>query len=292
MTSRKDASLIYDGGRHALRQTRDGLLLYHTRDQFVGRSIAELGEFSKDESDFLKANLNIGDTVLEVGANLGALTVGLARKVGRQGRVHAFEPQRAVFALLCANAALNDLDQIRPWNLAVDAAPGSLTVPPTDYDGSANFGGIAMVRGTAAGDRVDAVSLDQHLADEPWTPGGLRLIKVDVEGMEFDVLQGARRLIGEFQPLIYAENDRKENSPALIGWLFEAGYHVYWHLVPYFTTDNFYQCDRDPFLETHGTRLLSVNIIGVPRHGEIAGAERLRIRTVTDWWKDLATAAD
>jgi len=282
----KDASLIHDGGRHALRQTRDGLLLYHTRDQFVGHSIAELGEFSKREGDFLKGNLNPGDTVIEVGANLGSLTVGMAKTVGPRGRVHAFEPQRAMFELLCANAALNDLDQIRPWHLAVDAVPGTLRVPTTDYEGSANFGGIAMSRDTGSGEAVPAITLDEHLAEESWTSRGLRLLKIDVEGMELEVLRGARGLIERFQPLIYAENDRKENSPALIEWLFGADYRVYWHKVPYFTDDNFYGCERDPFVEMTGTHLLSVNIVCVPKHGMIEGAEASRVHSAMDWWSD------
>ena len=53
--------------------------------------------------------VNPGDTVIEVGANIGGHTVGLAKRVGPQGLVIAFEPQRGCFSLLQSQIALNEL---------------------------------------------------------------------------------------------------------------------------------------------------------------------------------------
>ena len=60
-----------------------------------------------------------GDVVVDVGADIGALTVPLARAVGPAGRVLAFEPQPTVFQNLCANLALNDLLHVQAFNAAL-----------------------------------------------------------------------------------------------------------------------------------------------------------------------------
>ena len=74
-----------------------GKIIYNTRDRYIGRSLAAYGEYSQGEAELYKQLLRSGDTVIEVGANMGSLTVPLARFVGEAGRVIAFEPQRLIF---------------------------------------------------------------------------------------------------------------------------------------------------------------------------------------------------
>jgi Methyltransferase FkbM domain len=67
-----------------------------------------------------------------------------------------------------------------------------------------------------------------------------RLIKIDVEGMEADVLRGSRQTIKKCSPILYIENNRKDGSKALAPVLRELGYDAYWSMSPYFNEDNFY----------------------------------------------------
>jgi tRNA A58 N-methylase Trm61 len=93
---------------YRLAQTRDGKMLYNPRDVCIGASIERYGEFSYLEAALLVQLCSPGDTVIDVGANIGTHTVALSKRVGPQGFVYAFEPQQAVFQVLCANMALTN----------------------------------------------------------------------------------------------------------------------------------------------------------------------------------------
>src|SRR4029077_19152386 len=96
------------------------------------------------EQELFQRVVHPGDLVVEVGANIGAHTVELARLVGSDGEVHAFEPQRIVFQTLCANVALNQLTNVRTLQAAVGAQCGTLLVPAIDPATRANFGGVTL----------------------------------------------------------------------------------------------------------------------------------------------------
>lgn len=96
-----------------LAACRDGVMLFNPLDSFVGRSLDLYGEFSRGEAAVFDQIVAPGDTVLDVGANIGAHTLWMARRVGPAGSVIAFEPQRAVFQTLCANMALNGMTNCR-----------------------------------------------------------------------------------------------------------------------------------------------------------------------------------
>lgn len=87
--------LLGDAGSNRLVRARHGFMLYSRFDTVVGRSIEYYGEYFESE------------VVIDVGANIGAHTLALARIVGPTGRVLAFEPVRTIHQVLCANMALN-----------------------------------------------------------------------------------------------------------------------------------------------------------------------------------------
>jgi len=215
---------------------RDGIFLVNRKDVYVGRAIEIYGEYSGLESAFLKGLVSAGDNVVEVGANIGAHTVGLAKAVGTQGRVDAFEPQRACYALLQAQIALNQLHNVYAHRQAVGRAAGRLWVPAINYTEFGNFAGTVLSSNrTATSEPVDVVTLDERMGDHPCS-----LLKVDVEGMEEDVIRGAAKLIAKRHPLIYVENDRVENSRALVARLLGLGYRLWWHIPFYYNPDNFF----------------------------------------------------
>jgi FkbM family methyltransferase len=157
-------------------RTKDGPMLYFKHDQYIGRSLETYGEYCQLEADLLARMISPGDVVVEAGANIGAHTVPLARRVGRLGRVYAFEPQRVVYQLLCTNVTLNGLLNVRVHRAGMGAAAGSLGVPESDFENSGNFGGVSLGYG-AGRELVPIVTLDSLALDR------LRLLKIDVEGM-------------------------------------------------------------------------------------------------------------
>ncbi|HLH89400.1 MAG TPA: FkbM family methyltransferase [Xanthobacteraceae bacterium] len=215
----------------AVSQCRHGPMMYLRRDWYVGRSLHEYGEFSEGEVEIFRSILRPGDIALDIGANLGAHTIPMARLVGPTGFVFAVEPQRVLFNILCGNIALNELVNIKAFPFALGRAPGVTHIIPLDYSASNNFGGVSL--GGAQGDAVPVVTLDQVGLPKA------RFIKIDVEGMELDVLLGAKEVLARDRPILYVENDRPDKSEALMAQLIADGYRMWWHVPPLFNPDNF-----------------------------------------------------
>jgi FkbM family methyltransferase len=238
-------------GFNRLARTRHGLALYNRHDAYIGKSLDQLGEFSEGETDVFRQLIKPGAVVVEAGANIGAHTLVLAQLAGEKGQVHAIEPQRILFQTLCANMALNSLTNVFCHQAAAGQAPGTLVVPPMDYQQANNFGGLSL-GSYREGERVPVITIDSlHLAR-------CDFLKIDVEGMELEVIRGARETINKHRPILYVENDRQEKSPALIEELFRLGYKLFWHLPPYYRPQNYYANPQNPF-----GSVISINMLGI-----------------------------
>jgi FkbM family methyltransferase len=196
-----------------------------------------------------------GQVVIEVGANIGAHTVPLARHVGPSGLVIAFEPQRILFQMLCANLALNSLPNVYCFNNAVGAVHGSVRVPPIDYGTRGNFGALAL-GGHEIGEPLTVITLDG------FTLSRCDFLKVDVEGMEKQVLEGATDLIARLKPVLYVENDREGEEIPLIRLIDSMGYSMYWHRPFYFSQQNFFGNQENVF-----PQIVSRNMLCLPKAG-------------------------
>jgi FkbM family methyltransferase len=224
----------------SLVRGRDGYFLVNRNDYFVGQALELYGEYGALEAAFLKRLVRPGANVVEVGANIGAHTIGLAKAVGPQGKVYAFEPQRACFALLQAQIALNQIGNIIAYNQGVGGERGRLWVPRVNYGQVGNFGGVSLAgEPSADAEAVEIVTLDDCLGGQPCA-----LIKIDVEGMEEAVIRGGMGVITKQRPMLYVENDRVEKSQALTALLLELGYRIWWHVTPLYNPNNYFG-DKD-----------------------------------------------
>jgi hypothetical protein len=95
------SAILLSNGSLRIKRTRHGLLAYNINDIYIGRSLELYGEWSPDEASLLPQFANAGSVVVDVGANIGAITVVLSQVVGTRGVVVAIEPQRAIYQLLC-----------------------------------------------------------------------------------------------------------------------------------------------------------------------------------------------
>jgi len=191
------------------------------------------GCFEVDHFRAISALVRAGDTCIDVGANVGLVSLELSRLVGPAGYVLAFEPEPTTFRILTANLARNSLGHVRAFNLAVSDHAGSamLELPA----GRPEYGSLANVVHPSAGDgprshaQVEVDSLDQ-VALPLLT--SCRLIKLDTEGHELHVLNGASRLIARWRPYISIEivpsllASHGSSSAALIELLGAWGYSV------------------------------------------------------------------
>jgi FkbM family methyltransferase len=215
-----------------LKACRYGTLLYNINDRYIGQALDLYGEYSEGEVVLFRRIVRPGDIVLDVGANLGAHTIFFSTAVGPRGAVLAFEPQRLVFQALCANMALNNVTNTVCYWTALTDAPGVMSVPVIDPRRPFNFGGVGLGEHTR-GDQIAVMRADSFALPR------CRLVKIDVEGMELQVLRGATGLIERHHPVVYVENDRPDRSEALVRWIHALGYRLYWHRPPLYNPDNF-----------------------------------------------------
>jgi FkbM family methyltransferase len=106
------------------------------------------------------------------------------------GFVLAFEPQRISFQTLCANLALNHCRNVRAFNAALGRENGHILVPSRDPTKINNFGGVPLA-GATEGESVELMKLDRIQFNK------CDFIKVDIEGMEAEFLEGAKETIAQ-----------------------------------------------------------------------------------------------
>jgi FkbM family methyltransferase len=192
------------------------------------------GEWSESEVSLFRRVLGADDTVIEVGANLGLHTIPLSRIVP-QGKVICFEPQRIIYQILCANCAINNCTNIYAYNQAIGDSSGQVEIPCTAYDKAWNYGSYTIKDGyntegvfddAVWTETVSVIRLDEH--PDVASLASLKLLKVDAEGMETAVLNGAKESIARFRPLIFVENNKAESGDKLITSLHNLEYDCFW----------------------------------------------------------------
>ena len=266
-------------GFNELSLCKSGPMVYNKNDTYIGGSLRKYGEFSVREQEIFEQIVRPGFIVVEVGANIGAHTVELSRLVGQEGEIHAFEPQRIVFQRLCANLALNQCTNVFATQAGMGASSGTILVPSLDPAVHFNFGGLSL-RDCKFGETVPRVTLDSVDLI------GCHFLKVDVEGMEVEVLAGGRETIMTFRPLMYLENDRKERSEELLTLVDQLGYRAYWHFPRLFNPANFAGDTDDIFPD-----ITSANILCVPRESGMAVGGMRAVASTKETWQTAIQAA-
>jgi len=214
--------------------TKAGRFLTIPTDVYIGKSIEVYGEWSFGEIELLSKLIAPGDNVVEVGSNIGAHTVFIARDLCVEGMLYAFEPRRVLFQLLCANLMLNGIDRVRAFQLALGDSEGVIHEGALPMTTPINAGAFGLGKVPGEGEEIAVVALDT-MSERLKT---IALLKADVEGHELSVLLGAGGIIERDRPVLYLENDRPDQSEALVRHVMELGYDLYWHIVPLFRPNN------------------------------------------------------
>eukprot|EP00405_Crypthecodinium_cohnii_P009558 CAMPEP_0206427050 /NCGR_PEP_ID=MMETSP0324_2-20121206/4782_1 /ASSEMBLY_ACC=CAM_ASM_000836 /TAXON_ID=2866 /ORGANISM="Crypthecodinium cohnii, Strain Seligo" /LENGTH=483 /DNA_ID=CAMNT_0053892201 /DNA_START=92 /DNA_END=1544 /DNA_ORIENTATION=+ len=188
----------------------------------VGNMVRQMGTFDLGQSYALQSLCQLGDTVIDVGANVGGFTVPLAERVGKKGKVYAFEPFRKIYQHLNANVALNGLTNVYAFNNALGTEVKELDIHAPDLT-YWNF--PSAIRVDEQYNRDDALKeanlrYEDELEriyirplDSFRIEGKVSLIKIDVEFMELQVVLGARELIRKHQPVMWVENEPFFDDP-------------------------------------------------------------------------------
>lgn len=214
------------------------------------------GRWFEKEIEFCRQLLQPGMVVIDVGANVGVYTFLAARCVGTTGRVYAIEPTPNCVACLKSTVVDNQLEScVTPIEVAVGSQLGQVFLV---FNGASVFNQIVTDRALAGGRRVKTVAqltLD-HLWESEHFPE-VDLLKIDVEGAELKVLQGAQQLLQKLEPIVIFENRQgaKISGAEPVKFLATLGYQFY-----------NYEPDRARLkqVDPNAQRLNSLNLIAVP----------------------------
>jgi FkbM family methyltransferase len=154
----------------------------------------------------LNAHLRPGDVFFDVGANVGFFSLIAARLVRPTGAVCCFEPVTENAAAVRQNAVLNDLANVRVFETALGNAPGVAEFLLTEWDGGGTLANSAVRPTDPVSRRRVSVAVLDDLMDSLSLPQP-SFVKIDVEGVEMQVLEGMARTIDESMPALLYEVD-------------------------------------------------------------------------------------
>jgi FkbM family methyltransferase len=191
------------------------------------------GEHEPGVQSAISAMVHPGDVVYDVGAHLGSLTLGAARLVGASGRVVAFDGDPDNIERLHENSLRNHLGAcVQTVHAAVWSRANAAGIPFRRGKEQLSQGGVESdghrpVLGSGEMISVPVTTLDDFVAGGGPVP---RLIKIDVEGGEYEVLRGGTTLFALQRPLIIVEVHHQEAADKISAWLEEFHYSPEWRI--------------------------------------------------------------
>jgi FkbM family methyltransferase len=190
-------------------------LPHHATDYIQKKIVDEQQPYELQMLEDIQQRVAVDDLVLDIGANIGNHTLYLAAVAGC--RVVAFEPNQALAGAILSSVEMNDLAErvsVRAVGVGKVKSRGHFDKELPD-----NLGAQSISTGEGS---IQIIALDDLCFDRP-----VKLLKIDVEGMELPVLQGAEALLGRDRPLLYVECQGEPDFRAISGWLDGRGYS-YW----------------------------------------------------------------
>jgi FkbM family methyltransferase len=175
----------------------NGLSIQASLADFDGRATFYAGDTDRKVTQLFKLILRPGDTVLDIGANIGLTMLRAAHWVGKAGQVHAFEPNPQMQQQLKESIAYNQLSNVTLHRVALGDQPGTLELNvPLGHSGAGS-----LVRKDSDPSKFESVQVAVKTLDSIFpVMGHIRLVKIDVEGFEPQVLRGAHQLCSRNPP--------------------------------------------------------------------------------------------
>ena len=154
-------------------------------------SISHYGTYEELESKIMEEKIEMGNIVVDVGANIGLHTLNMARIVGNTGQVFAFEPDPSNFEILKKNVKINNYKNIILEQKAVGDKHGRTTLYQSDHPGKHRI--FPQTEQAKSQVQVELTNLDNYFDSDMIDK--INFIKIDVEGLEFSVLKGMKNIL-------------------------------------------------------------------------------------------------
>ena len=193
--------------------------------EILQQHVYYFGVWEPNLTRWLQSRLQPGDVFIDVGANVGYFTLLASRLVGERGSVFAIEASPTIYERLAAHVARNRASNVRALNRVAAREAGRRTV----YIGPASHTGLTTINAEAGWPpeaEADAAPVPDLVGDAAWRQA--RLIKIDVEGAEDEVVAGMAGALAHARPELELVVELHPGSGAeLFAILHEAGFHGY-----------------------------------------------------------------
>lgn len=183
-------------------------------NDYVGRSAFYVGDLDRKITWICNRLVRPGDTVMDIGANIGIITVLLSKLVGEKGKVHAFEPNLKLCRSLKITIDHNKISNVCLHQIALGSEKSLLSLRIPQY----NAGAGSFIRNSTSNNcetiEVLVRPLSQIVFEENIKK--IRLIKIDVEGFEAEVLKGADKMLSTIRPevILFELNEQTVDKPS------------------------------------------------------------------------------
>jgi FkbM family methyltransferase len=196
----------------------EGGRLFVSLEDHVGRAAFYVGDLDRKISLLIDRFVKPGDTVLDIGANIGLVSLRLSKRVGAEGIVHAFEPNPRVSNRLLRSLEESRITNVRLHEVGLGDVPGTLRLVVPE----GNAGAASLIADRVSGESCEVPV--KRLDDFEFGP--ISFVKMDVEGYEENVLRGFSRTVSNCPPrvILFEQNDPSGTSIRLLE---EAGYRIF-----------------------------------------------------------------
>lgn len=208
---------------------REFLLYISPSNGFIDNYIFLYGVYESFILDIIHEHLKPGMTFVDIGANIGQHSMYAASIIGKKGAVYSFEPIHHIYEQLLSSSKINNFDSIIHAN---NFAIGEKDETQTLFTSNENIGGSSLVNKENIGNKIEVKikNGDSILIQIP----KIDMIKIDVEGYEYEVLSSIKqslikskpKMLIEFSGYFY-EKQNSGNGIKIISLLKEIGYKIY-----------------------------------------------------------------
>lgn len=198
----------------------EGIILELRLDDWIQENIYFIRNYEKAELTIFKNVLKKEDLFIDIGANFGLYSLIASKIVSDEGSVICFEPFSTNYNVLKKNVALNNISNIKLENKAVGEVNTKTNIYYNDVE--KNLGMATLIYNeNSRKEEVEIISLDSYV--ELNSINRINVIKIDVEGFEYNVLKGMENTLRKYKPTLFIEILEDENK-LIDNYLFELGY--------------------------------------------------------------------
>lgn len=174
-------------------------------------------------------------TVVDIGTNVGHVLMNFAKRAGTNGKIIGFEPDPTNFKRCKRNLSLNNFENIQLYNLGMGKEDKTTFIELVNLNNRGQNRIVEDGSGGSMGEKFTKIEVKvfDDFCEKELKLTNIDLMKIDVEGYEFNVLQGAKKSIEKYRPMLFIELDdeylKKNNGSALqiVQFLLDLDYKIY-----------------------------------------------------------------